>query len=129
MSDSNLPPNGTQAGPDSFLSTFGEPLANTLDLSTWRKVNRLSDLYEELTQEVASAQAIETNARATIRKEVFPILRSRTHAPPGAGVFSAADDDIERVQRGLLFTGAVEACNGIAVTHESLAISITQLGI
>ena len=35
----------------------------------------------------------------------------------------------QMVHRGLLFRGAVEACNGIAVTHDALAVSVTQVGV
>jgi hypothetical protein len=36
---------------------------------------------------------------------------------------------LERVHRGLLFTGAVEACDGTSLVHDSLALTIAQIGV
>jgi hypothetical protein len=114
---------------DEFLATFGEPITQTIDLSTWRQAGRLGDLYGQLQEEVKSAQETEFIAREAIRENVFPIISKQRSSPPGAGVYRVKKSDIEAVQRGLLFTGSVEACSGIAVTHDSLALSITQVGI
>jgi hypothetical protein len=115
--------------PDEFRAAFGEPLAAALDLSTWEGDLHLGELHGRLEHEVRSSLAQELPARRAIRERVFPRLAERDQAPPGAGVYRAKLAELERVQRGLLFTGAVEACNGIAVTHESLALTVTQIGI
>ena len=38
-------------------------------------------------------------------------------------------DHIEKVHRGLLFTGQVEACDGISVPFDTLPITIVQIGV
>jgi hypothetical protein len=114
---------------DEFLATFGEPITQTIDLSTWRPAGRLGDLYGQLQREITSAQETEMIARKAIREKVFPVISKQRTAPPAAGVYKVKVREIEAVQRGLLFTGAVEACTGITVTHDSLALSITQVGI
>jgi hypothetical protein len=114
---------------DAFHAAFGESISQTLDLETWRHAGRLGDLYGQLQQEIAGAQEHEIAARDAIRKKVFPQLRTQENAPKCAGVYRTTERELESIQRGLLFNGAVEACNGVAVTHESLALSITQVGV
>jgi hypothetical protein len=124
-SDQPSQPNGK----DEFLAIFGEPITRTLDLSTWRQVGNLGDLYGQLQQEVEDAQRFEIVARQAIRDKAFPRLSKQPSAPREAGVYRMTASDVEAIQRGLLFTGVVEACNGIAINHESLALSVTQIGI
>lgn len=114
---------------DEYLTTFGEPITKTLDLSTWRQAGRLGDLYGQLQKEVAVGQSLELAARKAIREKIFPRLSKQPNAPLGAGIYKAKESEIEAIQRGLLFTGAVEACDGIAASHESLALAITQIGV
>jgi hypothetical protein len=129
MTEPRQSPTDLSSLPDQFVSIFGEPLEQTLDLSTWSESTRLGDLYGQLQQEVAAAQHHSLAARQAIRDQVYPRIRKQRTAPKGAGVYQANHKEIEAVQRGLLFTGAVEACHGIAVTHESLSLTITQIGI
>ena len=49
--------------------------------------------------------------------------------PTRAGVFTAQREDLERVHRGLLFNGGVEACDGTSVVHDTLPLTITQIGV
>lgn len=114
---------------DEFRAAFGEPLTAALDLGTWEPAVRLGDLYGRMEGEVRASLAKELPARRAIRERVFPRLAERHDAPPEGGVYRADPAALAEVQRGLLFTGAVEACNGIAVTHESLALSVTQIGV
>jgi hypothetical protein len=124
-SEQTLQPNGK----DEYLAIFGEPIKQTLDISTWRQVGRLGDFYGQLKQEVEAAQQFEVVARQAIRDKAFPRLSKQPSAPKGAGVYKMTKGEVEAIQRGLLFTGAVEACDGIVASHESLALSVTQIGI
>jgi hypothetical protein len=114
---------------DEFQEAFGEPLTKTLDLGTWRPGEDLAALYEQLEAQVKDAVAREAPMRETIRAEVFPRIAGRQGAPAGAGVYQARVSDVERVHHALLFNGGVEACDGTSVTHDTLAVTITQIGV
>ena len=115
--------------PEEFKAAFGEDLAQALDLATWVPGDEMDALYGRLEQEVEAAVAQETVSRAQVRAVVFPRLRTRPDALPGAGVFQATVADLERVHRGLLFKGLVEACDGTSAVIETLPIGIAQIGV
>jgi hypothetical protein len=131
----SLPPLPPSAQPvpvdagDDFLKVFGEPLTAAIDLTSWRRSEELGELFGRLQLEVESSIGQDLTARQAIRDKVFPRLRDRKQAPPGAGAFRATEEALAEIQRGLLFRGAVEACNGIAVTHDALSLSVTQVGV
>ena len=112
-----------------FQEAYGESFANTLDLNTWTHGEDLLAAYAKLDQEVGEALAREDEYRAEVRRTVFPQLRNLPHAPTRAGVFTAKREDLERVHRGLLFNGGVEACDGTSVVHDTLPLTITQIGV
>jgi hypothetical protein len=114
---------------DLFRTAFGEPITNSLDLETWQAASDLGELYGKLEAEVAASIALDAPARQAIRDEVFPLIAHAPGSPPCAGVYRVSAGDLAAAQRGLLFRGAVEACNGIAVTHEALGLSVTQVGV
>jgi hypothetical protein len=112
-----------------FEATHGEPLAQVLDLDTWMHGEDLLSAYSRLEQEVADALATESQYRKVIRDEVFPKIAHSPFAPANAGVYQAKSSDLERVHKGLLFNGGVEACDGINVVHDTLPLTITQIGV
>lgn len=114
---------------DEFRAAFGEGLDRTLDLATWQPGEDLAALYERLEREIAGAVEQEGRIRERIRVELFPYVFGRPGAPHGAGVYSVDLPTLERVHRGLLFTGAVEACDGTSLVHDSLALTIAQIGV
>jgi hypothetical protein len=115
--------------PEEFEAAFGEKLSAALDLATWVPGDNLAALYGRLEQEVADAVNQENATRARVRDVVFPRLRSRPNAPECAGVFEARVQEVERVHRGLLFNGAVEACDGTSAMADTLPIGIAQIGV
>lgn len=115
--------------PHELESALGESLSCTLDLNTWKRGEDLNQLYGRLEQEVREAVEQEGRIRERIRAEVFPLLSNRPGAPSGAGVYSVPIEHIERVHSGLLFNGAVEACDGTSIVHDTLPVSITQIGV
>lgn len=112
-----------------FETAFGEPLVQALDLDTWQPGENLAALYGRLEEEIEQAVRQENRIRERIRQEVFPRLRTRVGAPPDAGVYEARVEDVERIHRGLLFNGAVEACDGTSVVHDTLPVTIAQIGV
>lgn len=112
-----------------FENAYGESLADTLDLDTWTLGEDLASTYGRIEQEVANALAKEDDYRKKVRDVVFGWLQNAPSAPANAGVYKAQPQTIERVHVGLLFNGGVEACDGTSVVHDTLPLTITQLGI
>jgi hypothetical protein len=98
-------------------------------LDTWERGENLARIFERLDQEIVQALEQEDEIHKRIRHIVFPQIFARRLAPPGAGVFQATIDDLKAVQRNILFNGAVEACDGTRVEHDTLPLSITQIGV
>lgn len=114
---------------DDYRAAHGESLHQTLDLDTWRPGTDLTEMYAALEQEVTEAVRTEGVYVQEIRARIFPILRRRQDAPPGAGVYQVPVGRFEEVHRHVLFNGAVEACDGTVVTHDTLPVTITQIGV
>src|SRR5688572_20314990 len=93
-----------------YESAHGEPLAKTLDLSTWLPGSDLAETYARLEREVAESVRKEAQYQQKIRETIFPALGSRPGAPPCAGVFRVNIGRLEEIHRKLLFNGGVEAC-------------------
>ena len=114
---------------DEFSSEFGVDLLETLDVGTWRQGVDLEGLNQRLANEVADAVAQEQEAVAFVRREVFPRLKKQQDAPAQAGVYQAGPEDIDRALRNALFNGCVEACDGTVSEHDTLVLTVTQLGV
>ncbi len=133
--DSDLSLPAPAAGSESLVNpaeletALGESLACALDLDTWKPGENLNELYGRLEREVHEAVEQEGRIREHIRADVFPRITDRPGAPLGAGVYTVPIDRIEQVHKGLLFNGAVEACDGTSVVHDTLPVTITQIGV
>jgi hypothetical protein len=116
------------AGAVDFRESFGEDLHRVLDVSTWRLGGDLAEEYPRIEQEVRDALAQEDEHQRRIRAEVFPRLIDPATAP-GCGVFAATMDILRLIHRGLLFNGGVEACDGTVQVHDTLPLTIYQIGV
>ncbi len=114
---------------EEFREGFGEDLRQTLDLNTWFTGEDLDVVYSRIEAEVREAVAQEEALRKTIREVIFPRLGGRLDAPKGAGVYEASRGNLERIHRGLLFNGGVEACDGTRQVHDTLPLTIFQIGV
>jgi hypothetical protein len=112
-----------------FEEAYGESFHHTLDLNTWVLGEDLAEMYGRLEQEIADAVAMEDSYSHTIRNEVFSKIKTSPGAPPNAGVYQAKREDLEKIHTGLLFNGGVEACDGTSVVHDTLPLTITQIGV
>lgn len=112
-----------------FEAAFGEAFTQTLNLNTWVLGEDLAELYGRLEEEVAEAVEQEGRVREEVRNIVFPRIAGAEGAPKGAGVYQAKSSDLERIHRGLLFNGSVEACDGTNVVHDTIPLTITQIGV
>ena len=117
------------ANSDEFESAYGERFADTLDLDTWTLGEDLAAAFGRLEQEVADAVKKEDEYRQQVRKIGFPRLSTAPDAPRNAGVWQARTPDLEKIHTGLLFNGGVEACDGTSVMHDTLPLTITQIGV
>ncbi len=112
-----------------FQSAFGESLEHALDLDTWRPAAELASMYDRVQREVSEAVRQETEMHRQIRQRIFPLLKTRAGRPAVAGVFRTTVEELETVHSRLLFNGGVDACDGTIVTHDTLPITITQIGV
>jgi len=112
-----------------FQAAFGESFGQTLDLDTWVLGENLAELYGRLEVEVAQAVEQEDRIRHAIRAVVFPRISTAPGAPKDAGVYQAQSSELEHIHRGLLFNGGVEACDGTNVVHDTIPLTITQIGV
>lgn len=112
---------------DEYAAAHNERLAETLDLDTWLPGADLVQMQERIRSEIAAALDMERETEKNVRQHVFPALRQR--GVPCGGVYNVSLDRLEEVQRQILFNGAVEACDGTVVTHDTLPVTITQIGV
>lgn len=125
----NQPIKNSRANLPEFEDAYGESFNKTLDLDTWTLGEDLAEMYGRLEQEIADAVAVEDSYRKIIREEVFSRIKSSPGAPRNAGVYQAKREDLERVHKGLLFNSGVEACDGTSMVHDTLPLTITQIGV
>jgi hypothetical protein len=114
---------------DDFRESFGEDIRQTLDVNTWQPGD-LSEEYSRIEREVRDAVGLEDELQRRIRAEVFPRLKTRPQAPKGAGVYGPIDSaTIKEIHQGLLFNGGVDACDGTHQVHDTLPLTIHQIGV
>lgn len=113
---------------DDFEEAYGEKFSNTINIDTWPLGENLADLYSKLEAEVHEAVKDEINISNSVRKEIFPKI-AEIGKVPNAGLHCFDEKMIEKAHKGFLFNGAVEACDGISVVHDTLPLSITQIGV
>lgn len=115
---------------DAFEECFGESLGRTLDLGSWREGVDLVREYARVEAEIGRAVEFETEQQTRVRNEVFPKLPDLGNAPPEAGFYDhLTTADIAAVHRGLLFNGGVACCDGTHQQHDTLALTIHQIGV
>lgn len=112
-----------------FKAAFGESVENPLNIDTWHLGDDLAGMYSALEQEVAQAVEQEGRIRERVRSELFPYVFTHPQAPRQAGCYQVDTATLERIHRGLLFNGGVEACDGTSLVHDSLPITIAQIGV
>ncbi len=121
------PTRGTTSA--AFRECFGEELTDTLNVDTWRPGVDLVREYARIEAEVARAVEFESEHARRVREQVFPKLAWADGAPPEAGVYEVTPDEVREVHAGLLFNGGVAACDGTHQHHDTLALTIHQVGV
>lgn len=120
---------GSAIDPEVYHEGFGEELHVTLDLRNWMPGRDLGEEYRRIVEEVEAAVEQEDGVHQQIREQVHSRLPWVPGAPRGAGRYEVNIEEIEEVHQGLLFNGGVEACDGTHEPHETLALTIHQIGI
>ncbi len=117
---------------DEFEQQFGEPLVDVLNINSksWHDGVDLVREYARIEQEVTAAVAAERGHEAEVRRVVFPKLKTTPGAPPEAGHYDDVTlTDIKETHQNLLFAGRVQACDGTVQTHDTLALTVYQIGV
>lgn len=114
--------------PDQFEEAFGEKITDALNLDSWPLGDNLAEIYSKLEEEVQLAVQDEDRVCSIVRKEIFPEI-ARRKLVPYAGLHCFEEKHIEQAHKGFLFNGAVEACDGTSVVHDTIPLSITQIGV
>lgn len=107
-----------------FRAGFGEDLLRWLDVASWETGWDLTREYARIEREVGDALRKETEVQRHTRQHLFPRLFQR-----GGGVFSCRGDVIRAIHEGVLFRGGVEACDGTVQVHDTLPLTIYQIGV
>lgn len=119
---------GVALQPEDFRAQFGEDLRRALDISTWGPRD-LQQTYARIEREVRDAIRLEGTFHRRIRSRVFGVLNDPAIAPKGGGVFAARLELLPRLHAGLLFNGGVEACDGTVQVHDTLPLTVYQVGV
>ncbi|MFO0808616.1 MAG: hypothetical protein U0746_08335 [Gemmataceae bacterium] len=120
---------GLTLTPEAFQAGFGEELHSTLDLATWRDQPDFAEELARIEAQVREAVGLETHFHERFRHEVFPLIAHSAAAPPGAGVYDADAALLNEVHDDLLVRGAVEACDGTNHVHDTLPLTVYQVGV
>ena len=118
-----------KAGTDTFSRIFGESLDSLLNPTSWTPGADLANTYARMEREVSLAMNRERRVANTVRDELFPRIEAIALAGPESGVYGATPSQISGVLNRLLFNGEVEACAGISMKHETLAMTFIQVGV
>jgi hypothetical protein len=114
---------------EDFVESYDEPLGRTLNLETWERGVNLDHMFARLDEEIGEALTREAELYKQIQEVIFPQISKQPHAPPGSGVFQVTSDQLKTIQQQSLFNGATEASYGMSMAHDTLPLSITQIGV
>jgi hypothetical protein len=109
---------------------FENAIINSLDITSWAPSHNLAELYERHQAEVKEAIENEDKVVNVIRRDIFPQLGKKKGNLPFTGLQGPIPREVlEQIHASLLFNGAVEAVDGTTVTHDTLPLTITQIGV
>lgn len=110
--------------------SLGEPISDILDLETWRPPkDEIGQRYLNLQQELESAIKQQGRAIREIQRRIIPAIRNRQNAPACAGLYQAEPEHLKLTHKNLLFNGATLAVDGTVVSHDTLLLTVVQIGV
>ena len=122
-----------ETGVQDFAAAFGEPLEHVLNFSTWRHGHDLATFYVKLREEVGAAVEQSRLHHEPMRRHAFSRLCERPKdgmfVPHCAGIYRLTESEVEQVHRGVVFNGATECCDGTIALHDSLLLTVVQIGV
>lgn len=113
------------------LPAFEQSLVESLDLEKWQPGHNYAEFYQKVEDEVRSSTQNEDAAVRAIRSELIPDkIVSRLPTDISNRAFQQFTvEQIEKAHLKLLFNGCVEASDGTIVMHDTLPLTITQIGV
>jgi len=114
---------------DDFEQAYREPLSKILDHTTWNQGEDLAEAYERMEREITNALNEESRYHEQARKTLLKNIGTAPGTPHNAGVYQVRIEQLEKIHTSLLFNGGVEACDGTYVIHDTLPLTITQIGV
>ena len=107
-----------------------EEILEALDLKSWSPGPDLEALYQRLSQQVGDAVHHETRAIQYLREEFFPRIEESWQEALSYKSFGGFHSGwVRQAHQGLLFNGGVEAVDGIMAHHDTLPLSVAQIGV
>lgn len=133
MASSSITPEASQSAlqkPEN--ESFEHALVESLNIDSWVTGANLAELYSRIDHQDIVRSAVENEAKVDkiIRTELFPkIINSLDFIDPNIAHQRFTASMIEKAHLGLLFNGATEASDGTLITHDTLPLTITQIGV
>lgn len=111
-------------------ASFEQALVQSLNLDSWSPGHNFAEFYKRVEDEVQASTQNENYATEIIRREVMPrIVKKLPNDLQQKSNHQFIVADIEKAHLGLLFNGCTEASDGTIVSHDTLPLTITQIGV
>jgi len=111
-------------------SSLEQALVQSLNMDSWAPGYNFAEFYKRVEAEVQVSTQNENFATAVIRKEVIPrIITMLPNELQQKANHQFTVSEVEKAHLGLLFNGGTEASDGTIVSHDTLPLTITQIGI
>ncbi len=108
---------------------FGAGIKELVDLRGWQDRADPDRVFQAVGEMAARAVELERRHQAPLRRLMEQEFSNRPDAPRWAGTHQATAEQLVDVARGYLYSGQTEAVAGDLVLHETLPLSIGQMGV
>lgn len=114
---------------DDFQRAYGINFSDAIDIDSWKIGENLAELYPLIENEIIKSKKDEASTHKTIRDTVFPRIQEKANVEYAGLHANLESQTIQKVHRGFLFNQAVTACGSVSAVHDTVPISITQIGV
>jgi hypothetical protein len=114
---------------DEVAAHLGETLEALLNFDSWSDSDNLGAIYSRLENQVQEAVNQQGRVNHQLYRRVLPLLASRPSAPKGAGLYQVSLEELKWTHHNLLFNGATLAADGTVVAHDTLLMTVAQIGV